>query len=102
MWEKLSHYVIKNRAFLLIATFLVTIFMAYEATKLEMTYDFVRVVPENDEDNVYFKDFKKTFGEDGNILVVGMKDPNLFKYKNFQKLQDLTTKIQKVEGVAEV
>jgi len=76
--------------------------MGYKAKELEMTYDFVKVVPENDPDNQYFKDFKKTFGEDGNILVVGMKDPSLFKLDKFKKFQTLTYELEKVEGVAEV
>lgn len=102
MWEKISHWVIRYRVFLLVLTGLITVFMAYKAKDLEMTYDFVGVVPENDPDNVYFREFKKTFGEDGNIMVVGMKSHALFKYKNFQKLQSLTDSLKKIEGVAAI
>jgi predicted RND superfamily exporter protein len=103
MWVKLSSIILKNRLALLIITVLVTIFMAYKAKDIEMTYDFVKVVPENDPDFLYFKDFKKTFGEDGNIMVIGIQDRSVFKDPvKFKEYQQLTAKIAKVEGVNEV
>lgn len=103
MWVKLSSFILKNRLTLIILTGLVTIFMAYKAKDLEMTYDFVKVVPEKDPDNLYFKDFKNTFGEDGNILVIGIQDRSVFTdVEKFKKFQRLSQDIRKVEGVNEV
>src|SRR4051812_34660231 len=102
MWVKLSSVIIKYRLSLLIMTAVVTVFMAYKAKDIEMTYDFVRVLPTNDPDNVYFRQFKETFGEDGNIMAIGFQDASLLNLEKFKKLQQLSKNIQKVEGINEV
>jgi len=79
MWVKLGSFIIKFRLILLIITGSITAFMAYKASKIEITYDFLKVVPQDDPDMVYFQEFYKTFGEDGNIMVIGVQDPKIFK-----------------------
>jgi uncharacterized protein len=102
MWVKISSLIIKHRLMLLISTVLITVFMAYKAREVELTYDFVKVIPQDDPDFIYFNQFKKTFGEDGNILVVGLKDETVYKLKKFQAFQKLTQDLAKVEGVSGV
>jgi predicted RND superfamily exporter protein len=102
MWVKLSAFIIKYRLVLFLSTIAVTGFMAYHARNVEMTYDFIKVVPETDKDFIYFKEFKNTFGEDGNILVIGMQDRGIFRQEKFNALQELTNNISAVEGVNEV
>src|SRR4051812_17887959 len=102
MWLKISNLIIRNRLLLLGLTILITIFMAYKSREVEMTYDFVKVVPDNDTSMLEFKKFKSTFGEDGNILVIGLKDKSVYKLKNFQAFQKLATELSHVEGINEV
>ncbi|MEJ8802579.1 efflux RND transporter permease subunit [Pontibacter sp. H249] len=78
---------------------MLTAFMAYKAKDAEMSYDFANVVSQDDVDMQYFQRFKQTFGEDGNILVVGMQDNKVYKLPNFKKLKALTDQLAKVEGV---
>lgn len=99
MWAKLGSFIIKFRLILLIVTGSITGFMAYKASKIEITYDFLKVVPQDDEDMIYFKEFYKMFGEDGNIMVIGVQDAKLFKLETFNKFYDLCYAIQKSEGV---
>ncbi|MBO9700337.1 MAG: MMPL family transporter [Sporocytophaga sp.] len=102
MWSKLSSLIIKSRVWLLLITVLFTAFMGYQAKKIEITYDFIKVVPDEDPDLIYFKEFQKTFGEDGNILAIGLKNDNLYEYKTFAKYQQLAKDLAKVEGVTGV
>lgn len=102
MWNIISRFIIQYRIWLLVITTLITSFMAYKAKDVEITYDFVKVVPENDEDLIYFKDFLKTFGEDGNILVIGFKEPSVFELEKFKKFQKLSQGIASVEGITNV
>lgn len=102
MWTRLSVWIIKYRFWLLLSTAIVTAFMGYQSQKIELTYDFVKVIPESDEEFIYFKKFKKTFGEDDNILVIGMQDTNLFQFESFQKFQRLTQKLEGIEGINQV
>ncbi|SHI45784.1 hypothetical protein SAMN02745146_0935 [Hymenobacter daecheongensis DSM 21074] len=102
MWSKLALFVIKNRRLLIGLLAVITVFMAWEARKVEMTYDFAQVVSPDDPDMVYFQRFKKTFGEDGNVLVLGMQDSSIYRFGNFNELRTLTDTLAKVPGVSGV
>lgn len=102
MWAKIARFIIINRLYLILAIGLVTVFMAYQGRKLEMTYDFAKVVPDDDEDLIYYEKFKQTFGEDGNILAIGMQDSAILSLDNFQKLKYLSDAIAQLQGVNNV
>ncbi|WP_460880242.1 efflux RND transporter permease subunit [Pontibacter rugosus] len=76
-----------------------TAFMGYHARNVEMSYDFANVVSPDDPDMQYFTRFKQTFGEDGNVLVVGMQDKSIYQLQKFKQLQKLTEQVSQVEGV---
>jgi hypothetical protein len=102
MWSKIPHIVLKYRLGLMILLLLFTVFMGYMARDVKMAFNFNTAVPETDENYKYFQDFKKNFGEDGNILVLGVKDSSLYELDNFLKYEALNKKLQKVEGITNV
>ena len=58
-----------------------------------------RWLSEKDPDMVYFRQFKQRFGEDGNVLVIGLQDSSIYKLGNFNEFRQLTDTLAKVEGV---
>ena len=60
--------------------------MAHHARQVKWSYDLAKVVPEDDPEMQSFKEFKELFGEDANIIAVGIKDSAIYKAENFQKL----------------
>ena len=102
MWNSLASAIIKYRLLFIILIGIITVFMGYHMTKIQMSYDFARTVPPDDEDLLYFNAFKEKFGEDGNIIVVGMKDDAVYKIENFNELGKLANRIKKIEGVNDV
>ncbi|MFW5759374.1 MAG: efflux RND transporter permease subunit [Cyclobacteriaceae bacterium] len=99
MWTSLAHIVIKFRLTLIILLALVTAFMAYHAKDVELSYDFSKVVPANDPAMVEFKKFREIFGEDGNIIAVGLKDSSIFKEDKFRRLKYLCEEFSRIKGV---
>ncbi|GAB2460194.1 transporter [Hymenobacter qilianensis] len=99
MWSSLALFVIKQRRILILLIAVMTVVMAWKAKDVEMTYDFAQVVSPNDPDVVYFQQFKQTFGEDGNVLVLGLQDSSVYKLGNFTELRNLTDTLTAVEGV---
>ena len=99
MWEQLALFIIRFRLSLIAVLVVITVFMAWQSKDVEMTYDFAQVVSEKDPDMVYFKQFKKRFGEDGNVLVIGMQDSSVYKLGNFNELRILTDTLARIEGV---
>lgn len=102
MWSKVASFIIRFRMLLIVLIGAVTVFMGFYASRVEMSYDFARTVPLDDPDMVFFNRFKKQFGEDGNMMALGIKDSALYKLENFQKLKDLSNNLRKIEGVNEV
>ena len=77
-----------------------TAFMGYVGKDIEMSYNFAKVVPPDDEDMIYFQEFRNTFGEDGSIVVIGVNDSSIYTDVNdFQKYETFTSSLEKIEGV---
>lgn len=102
MWTRLAHFIIKYRLPLVIVIGLITVFMAYHARNAEMSYDFRGTVPANDPEQEYFTEFRKQFGEDGNIVAIGLRDSSIYEYENFEKLRQFCLSVKKLEGVNDV
>lgn len=102
MWTKLSHIIIKYRLLLVVLLGAITAFMGYYAPDAEMSYDFAKTVPADDPDMVVFQNFKKQFGEDGNLVALGIKDSSVYTPENFEKLRNLSTEIAGLSGVNNV
>ena len=102
MWEQLAYFIIRFRISLVALLAVITVFMAWKAKDVEMTYDFAQVVSPRDPEMVYFQQFKKTFGEDGNVLVLGLQDSAVYRLGNFNELRTLTDTLAKVQGVSGV
>jgi len=102
MWNKLADRIIKYRLLLSIVIGLITIVMAYYAAKVEMSYEFARLVPPDDPDMIYHDQFKAQFGEDANLIAVGMQDSAVYKLENFKAFRELNKEIKKISGVTQV
>ncbi len=101
-WSNVANIVIRYRLFLLIFVGLVTIWMGYISRSVELSYDYLRILPADDDELAYFTDFKKTFGEDGNLVVVGSADKKIFELKYFNRYKSLIDSLQAIPGINEV
>lgn len=102
MWTKLSHIVLKYRLLLIIIIALITVFMGYRGKNVKFSYDLANIVPSTDPEMKFFNKFKESFGEDGNILAIGLNDSAVYKPDNFRKFKFLSEEIQKIKGVTRV
>ncbi len=102
MWSRIADNIIKFRLPLLGVIAIITAIMGYYASRVEMSYEINRTVPPEDPDMVILNNFKKQFGEDGNIMAVGLQDSSVFQKDNFNALSQLGNQFRKMEGVNEV
>ncbi|GAB3329016.1 MMPL family transporter [Marivirga atlantica] len=102
MWTQLAHNVIKYRLPLIIVLAIVTAYMGYRAKDIEMDYDLAQMVPETDEDFIALNKFKELFGDDGNILAIGIEDSALYTPEKFEKFSYLTKAVADIKGVNNV
>jgi len=94
--------VINNRLVLLILLVLTTGIMGYFASRVKLSYEFTKSIPNNNLHYQEYLSFKKTFGDDGNLLVVGVQTDQLFSLKNFSSYQQLQKKLKQVKFVEDV
>jgi predicted RND superfamily exporter protein len=102
MWTRLSHIILKFRLYLIIIIAGITAFMAYQTQFVEWSYDLANIVPDTDPEMQYLIQFKKTFGEDGNVMALGVEDSALYTPKNFERFSFLTRELKKIKGVKNV
>jgi len=102
MWQALGKSVLKYRIQLIIATAILTILLAYQASKVELSYEFSRAIPTNNPKYIAYLDFKKKFGEDGNLLTIGFVTNQLFQVKDFNALSSFQERLKKIEGVEDI
>ncbi len=99
MWVRLSRIILRNRIFLLSLLAIITAFMAYQASKVEMSYEYAQLLPKKDSAYVDYQQFRETFGEEGNIIVAGLQDPDFFKLNHFKRWQQLCKNLEGIDGV---
>jgi len=102
MWQSLGRFILKYRLMLLLVLVALTTFMAWRASKVELSYDFARAIPVNNPKYKAYQDFRKKFGEDGNLLVIGIQTDKLFEEKTFNSYATLLRDLKKVTGVDDV
>lgn len=81
---------------------LVTVFMGYKAFDIRLSYDFAKILPETDPDYIAYENFKKTFGEDGSVMVIGVEDKSFFQLQKFNDWWTLGQEIKKIDGIEAV
>jgi predicted RND superfamily exporter protein len=102
MWKELARFVIRNRIILLVFLLASTAVMGYYASKIKLSYEFSKAIP---TDNPRYRDyvnFKQTFGDDGNLLVIGIQTKELFSLKTFRDYRNLHTQLKNVPTVEDV
>lgn len=102
MWKALGKAVLKYRISLIIIMSALTIFLGYYASKVELSYEFSRAIPTDNPKYIEYLEFKKKFGEDGNLLTIGFITDELFKVKNFNSLSAFQEDLKKVNGVEDI
>ncbi|HTQ63937.1 MAG TPA: efflux RND transporter permease subunit [Puia sp.] len=102
MWESIARFVLKFRLALLLALIVLTGLMAHHASRVQMSYDFIKAIPTNNPKYVTYQAFRKKFGEDGNLLVIGVQTDKLFEKDIFNDYIKLNNQIKKITGVEQV
>jgi predicted RND superfamily exporter protein len=99
MWAKLSRAILQNRIIIIIFFLIATIFMAWNARNLKLSYAGSKILPLTDSVFIKYTAFKKTFGEDGSVMVIGIQNPAIYKKENYNKWVQLSNDIQHLKGI---
>ena len=102
MWKNLGRFILNYRFSLLLLLTALTAIMAWQAGKVQINYDFSKAIPVNNPKYKAYQEFRKKFGEDGNLLVIGIQTSKLFEEKTFNAYSQLVRDLKKVRGVDDI
>ena len=104
-WDIIARLILRNKVGILITIILATIFLSFQWKNMRFTYTEANLLPDDHEVNITYNNFLKKFGEEGNLIVLGVKDSTLFtvdKLNAWNKLSDGFKKFKEVELVVSV
>lgn len=99
MWYKAGKAILRFRVSLLFILLLVTAFMAWQASKVQLSYDFTRALPTDNKKFIDYQAFLKEFGTDGNTVVIGLQSDHFFQKDFFNEVFTLSQRLKMVPGV---
>jgi uncharacterized protein len=102
MWQRLGTFVIKNRLALLLGLVAATGVMGYYASKVKLGYEFAKAIPTDNPKYQEYKSFQQKFGDDGNVLVIGIQTDQLFDLPLFTSYAGLHRQLRKVQYVEDI
>ena len=102
MWYKLGKAILRFRLPLLILLVAINGLMIYYASQVKLSYDFSRAVPVDNPKFMDYQNFLDKFGNDANIMVVGVSTDKYFNVKVFNAVDALQKKLRKIKYVEDV
>ncbi|MBC5840242.1 MAG: MMPL family transporter [Flavobacteriaceae bacterium] len=82
-WELVARIVLKNRIFILGVILLITIFLSTQWKNIRFSFTEASLLPETSSITKGYNTFLSKFGEEGNLIIVGVKDDRFFTPKSF-------------------
>jgi uncharacterized protein len=102
MWEKIARFILKSRWMLLLLLLAITGILGYHASKVQMSYEFSRAIPTDNPKYQTYQAFRSQFGEDGNLMAIGIQTDQIFQAPVFNDYAELAKQIKAVPAVEDV
>ena len=83
MWKLISNLILRNRITIICVLVVITIFLGYNATKVQLQYEFNKLLPSNDPTFLAYEDFKGNFGHDGMMVVIATNEADFYSKRKF-------------------
>ena len=93
-WELVAHIVLKNRIFILGVILLITVFLSTQWKNIRFSFTEASLLPETSSITIGYNTFLSKFGEEGNLIIVGVKDERFFTPKTFAAWNKLMTELK--------
>lgn len=98
-WESVARIILRNRITILILISLLTVFLALQWKNMRFTYTEANLLPDHHEVNEQYKAFLDKFGEEGNLIVIGVNDNTFFNPNHFDAWKKLIDKLDQSKEV---
>jgi predicted RND superfamily exporter protein len=84
---------------ILIIIAIITGLLASQMKYMKFSYTEANLLPENHEANLEYNKFLKIFGEEGNLVILGIKDSTVFTPKKFNAWNNLVREFENLDEI---
>ena len=98
-WGTVANLILRNRFLIIGAIVLVTLFLSSQWQYMRFTFTEANLLPSTHPENIQYDSFVETFGEEGNLIVIALKEEQFFEPKIFEKWIALNRKINSFQEV---
>lgn len=101
-WNSIARLILRNRIIIILAIIVATVLLATQWKYMRFSYTEANLMPDDHEVNKVYNSFLDKFGEEGNLILLGVKDSSLFtpqKFKAWNKLTDTLQTFPEVDHV---
>ena len=88
-WTRVSRVILKNRYLILILIAIITTLLVFQMKNMRFSYTEANLLPENHEVNIQYNKFLEIFGEEGNLVLLAVKDSSFFTTDKFNAWNSL-------------
>lgn len=99
IWGLVARLILRNRIFFLAVIIAVTVFWATQWKYMQFTFTEANLLPDNHPENVLYESFVNKFGEEGNVIVIAVKEPDFFSPKKRNAWRKLNNRINEFEEI---
>lgn len=93
-WGAVANLILRNRFLILGSILLVTLYLATQWQYMRFTFSEANLLPNKHPENLQYDAFVDTFGEEGNLIVIAVKDKRFFEKQIFDQWIALNDKIE--------
>ena len=101
-WEGVARIILRNKIFILLVIIATTVFLGMQWKHMRFTYTEANMLPDDHEVNLTYNNFLEVFGEEGNLIVLGVKDSSVFTVNQFNAWNNLAESFKPYDEVETV
>ncbi len=101
-WNSIARLILRNRIVIIVLILIGTYLLSTQWKNMQFSYTEANLMPDDHEVNVSYNDFLEKFGEEGNLILLGVQDSALFtpeKFKAWNKLTDTLLTYPEVDQI---
>lgn len=101
-WDVIARLILRNKITILLGIIGITFLLSQKWENMRFTYTEANLLPDDHPVNIEYNNFLKLFGEEGNLIVVGIKNPDLFTVEKWNAWHDLNDDLKNNPAVETV
>ncbi|MGB5980958.1 MAG: efflux RND transporter permease subunit [Nonlabens sp.] len=98
-WNSIARLILRNREIILGLVIITTLFLAFQWRNIQFTHTEANLLPDDHPVNEEYGRFLERFGEEGNLIIIGLGDESLKNYEQFNAWNRLSDSLEQFSEV---